>query len=212
MPATLTRIILNRHHRRARNDLAYRPGLHKTMMRLLPHPDGPHPRKAGGLLFRLDPGLDPVLLVQTADTPHLAGLPDGYGDITTRDLTPILTGLTPHLPVRYRITAAPVVSRSADAVPHPVTGRLRGKLTPLTGPDAIAWWQRRAPAAGLHLTSLPAAAPCPFPSPRPGPYERLTQFDGTATISEPALLATAIREGIGRGKAYGAGLLTLIPG
>ncbi|MFE2601026.1 type I-E CRISPR-associated protein Cas6/Cse3/CasE [Streptomyces sp. NPDC059396] len=68
----------------------------------------------------------------------------------------------------------------------------------------------------MPRASTSPAAPQPHPalspSPRPRPYERLTQFEGTATISEPTLLATAIREGIGRGKAYGAGLLTLIPG
>ncbi|MFE5952636.1 type I-E CRISPR-associated protein Cas6/Cse3/CasE [Streptomyces massasporeus] len=213
MPMTLTRIIVNRDHRQARSDLANRPGLHKTLMRLLAHPAGPTPRKTGGLLFRLEPGLDPVLLVQTADTPNLTGLPGGYGTTDTRDLTPLLTALTPHLPVRYRITAAPTAYRPTGAPPDPVTGRRpRGKVTPLQGPDAQAWWHRKATNAGLHLTTPPATVSRAFPSPdRPAPFYKLTQFDGTATITDPDRLATALREGIGKGKAYGAGLLTLAP-
>ncbi len=213
MPMTLTRIIVNRSHRLARSDLANRPGMHKTLMRLLAHAAGPTPRRDGGLLFRLEPGLDPVLLVQTADTPDLTGLPDGYGTTDTRDLTPMLTALTPGLPVRYRITAAPTAYRPTGAPPDPVTGRRpRGKITPLQGQDAQAWWHRKAAHAGLHLTGTTETLHRPFPSPdRPAPFYQLTQFDGTATIADPDLLSTALREGIGKGKPYGAGLLTLAP-
>ncbi|MEV7283026.1 type I-E CRISPR-associated protein Cas6/Cse3/CasE [Streptomyces sp. NPDC093252] len=211
MPVTLTRIIVNRNHRLARSDLANRPGMHKTLMRLLTHPAGPTPRKSGGLLFRLEPGLDPVLLVQTADTPDLAGLPAGYGTTDTRDLTPILSTLTPGLPVRYRITAAPTAYRATSTPPDPATGRRpRGKITTLHGQDTQTWWQRRAAGAGLHLTSPAETLRRPFPSPgRPGPFYELTQFDGTATITDQDLLAAALRDGIGKGKPYGAGLLTL---
>ncbi|MFE3328854.1 type I-E CRISPR-associated protein Cas6/Cse3/CasE [Streptomyces sp. NPDC059176] len=210
---TLTRIVVNRSHRLARHDLANRPGMHKTLMRLLAHPTGPTPRKDGGLLFRLEPGLDPVLLVQTADTPDLTGLPGGYGTTDTRDLTPMLTALTPGLPVRYRITAAPTIYRPTGAPPDPITGRRpRGKITSLQGQDAQTWWQGRAAKAGLHLTGPIETLHRPFPSPdRPAPFYKLTQFDGTATITDPNLLTTALREGIGKGKAYGAGLLTLAP-
>ncbi|NEA68916.1 type I-E CRISPR-associated protein Cas6/Cse3/CasE [Streptomyces sp. SID12488] len=213
MPMTLTRIVVDRSHRQARADLANRPGMHKTLMRLLAHPTGSTPRKTGGLLFRLEPGLDPVLLVQTADTPDLTGLPGGYGTTDTRDLTSMLTALTSGLPVRYRITAAPTAYRSTGAPPDPLTGRRpRGKITSLQGQDAQAWWQRHATTAGLHLAGPTETLRSPFPSPeRPAPFYKLTQFDGTATITDPALLAAALREGIGKGKAYGAGLLTLAP-
>ncbi|MGP3946530.1 type I-E CRISPR-associated protein Cas6/Cse3/CasE [Streptomyces sp. 6N106] len=213
MPVTLTHITVNRGHPLARADLANRPGLHKTLMRLLAHPTGPTPRKNGGLLFRLEPGLDPVLLVQTADTPDLTNLPPGYGATATRDLTPMLTALTPGLPVRYRITAAPTCYRPTGAPPDPVTGRRpRGKVTTLQDADALAWWQRQATTAGLHLTGPTEHCRRPFPSPkRPAPFYKLTQFDGTATITDPQLLATTLRAGIGKAKAYGAGLLTLAP-
>ncbi len=38
-----------------------------------------------------------------------------------------------------------------------------------------------------------------------------TRFDGIAVVQNPALLRERIRTGIGRGKAYGCGLLTLAP-
>ncbi|MEU3466090.1 type I-E CRISPR-associated protein Cas6/Cse3/CasE [Streptomyces sp. NPDC006733] len=212
MSAILTRIAVNRGHRLARADLADRSGLHKTLMRLLADPTGPTPRKTGGLLFRLETGTDPVLLVQTAGPPDLAALPAGYGTADTRDLTPMLSALVPGLQVYYRITAAPTAYRPSTP-PDPSTGRRpRGTLIYLKDHQALAWWQRRAPAVGLQLTEPIQATPRAFPtSQRPAPHYRLTQFDGTATITDPAVLATALHDGIGKGKPYGAGLLTLAP-
>jgi CRISPR system Cascade subunit CasE len=213
---TLTRIVLNRLHPAVRRDLADREQLHKTTMRLLPDPAGPTARAIGGLLYRMEPGIEAVLLVQTAYPPHLAGLYDGYGTAHSRDLTGMFQALTAGLPVRYRITTAPAACGPASqATPHPRTGRRRGTRHALTGPDATTWWQRKATAAGLHLADEPTASPCPFPqSPTrtaPAPYHHLIRFDGQATITDPAAVAAAVREGIGRGKSYGAGLLSLAP-
>ncbi|GAA0439763.1 type I-E CRISPR-associated protein Cas6/Cse3/CasE [Streptomyces luteireticuli] len=211
--ATLTRIHLNRRHRAARTDLADAVSLHKTLMRLVPDHLGPHPRARAHLLHRLETGPDPFLLVQTTYLPDLTALPPGYGTAHSHDLTPMLRALRPGLPVRYRITAAPTASRIADAVPHPTTGRRRGKTISLQGEAALAWWQRRATAAGLEVTTS-WAAPRPFPrssQDRPAVHHTLTQFDGTALITDPHALTTAVLNGIGKGKPYGAGLLSLAP-
>ncbi|MER5852962.1 type I-E CRISPR-associated protein Cas6/Cse3/CasE [Streptomyces sp. NPDC002012] len=211
---SLTRIVLNTSHRAVRADLTDANSLHKTLMRLAPDGLGPNPRATAGLLFRLENGTDPVLLVQTADHPDLTALPDQYGTAQTRDLTPLFQALTPGLTVRYRITAAPTAARS-DGTPtrHPITGKRRGKTTPLTGQDATAWWQRRATTAGLDTTTC-WATPRPFPRKdrtQPGPYYALTQFEGLARITDTHLLTNALQTGIGKGKSYGAGLLSLAP-
>lgn len=213
---TLTRIRLNRMHPAVRHDLADRQELHKTTMRLLRDPAGPAPRAAGGLLYRLEPGIEAVLLVQTTHPPHLEGLPAGYGTAVTHDLTFMFHALNPGLAVRYRITTAPTATTPSLHEPaHQPDERRPGTKYPLTGPAATAWWQRKATAAGLDLRSEPTAHPMPFPlahtRPNPGPYHRLIQFDGTATVTDPNALAAAVRTGIGRGKPYGAGLLSLAP-
>lgn len=211
---SLSRLILDPRHPAVRADLADVDSLHKTLMRLVPDHAGPTPRARAGLLFRTEPEPDPVLLVQTANPPDLTALPTHYGTGRTLDLTPLLNSLTPGRTVRYRITAAPTVARSAgNPTPHPVTGKRRGKITHLTGDDALAWWQRRATAAGLEpvtITSLPR----PFPRTRvtrSAPYFTLTQFDGLARITDTTRLTDALKHGIGRAKSYGAGLLSLAP-
>ncbi|WP_329392087.1 type I-E CRISPR-associated protein Cas6/Cse3/CasE [Streptomyces sp. NBC_01716] len=152
------------------------------------------------------------MFVQTAHQPDLTSLPRHYASAQSRDLTAMFTGLQPGLPVHYRINAAPLASRSATAVRDPVTGGRRGKRTPLAGDDALAWWHRRATAAGLEIITG-HGTPRPFPrrDRSTGPHYRLTQFNGTARITDPHLLAHALTNGIGKGKPYGAGMLSLVP-
>ncbi|ATW46718.1 type I-E CRISPR-associated protein Cas6/Cse3/CasE [Streptomyces peucetius] len=212
---TLTLLTLNPHHKTVRADLTSAVGLHKTLMRLVPDNLGPTPRAEAGLLFRLETGPAPRLLIQTRHQPDPTRLPRNYATHQMRSLTPMLNALSTGLTVRYRITAAPAASLTAHATPHPTTGKVRGKPTPLTGDDAITWWQRRATAAGLHTLTIDAT-PVPRRFPRtnrqgPGPNAVLTQFDGLARITDPTQLATALTTGIGRAKSYGAGLLSLTP-
>ncbi|WP_329167872.1 type I-E CRISPR-associated protein Cas6/Cse3/CasE [Streptomyces sp. NBC_01685] len=106
------------------------------------------------------------------------------------------------------------MARSAgNPTRHPVTGKRRGKLTHLTGDDAITWWQARARTAGLEPITI-SGLPRPFPRARfasSAPYFTLTQFDGIAHITDTGLLTHALNNGIGRAKSYGAGLLSLAP-
>ncbi|WP_406165161.1 type I-E CRISPR-associated protein Cas6/Cse3/CasE [Streptomyces canus] len=217
--ATLTRLRLNLDSRAVRRDLADRIQLHKTLMRLAPGIPSPHPRRDAGLLFRLETDRDePCLLIQTTQPPRLDGLPASYGTARTSDLTPLLGALTPGLPVRYRITAAPV-----RHLPGPCYGqrpdgtllRRRGTPTALHGPAAALWWQRRAAAAGLAVDDA-TLTPRPFErSPRSayprGLHHHLVQIDGLARITDARLLADAVCCGIGRAQSYGAGLLSLAP-
>ncbi|MCX2182665.1 type I-E CRISPR-associated protein Cas6/Cse3/CasE [Streptomyces sp. SKN60] len=221
--ARLTLIRLNPAHPAVRRDLADYVGLHKTLMRLAVHEPGcPHPRRTAGLLFRLEPDREtPLLYVQTTHPPQLAGLPAGYGTARTTDLAPVLHHLTPGLHLRYRITANPSTRignnpppRHPAPSPHPPAPVRRGSVIALHGPDALAWWQRRATHAGLTLNTTITMEPRPFrrpPGAAPGPHHRLVQFDGTAHVTDPAALGAALVRGIGRGQSYGAGLLSLAP-
>jgi CRISPR system Cascade subunit CasE len=222
--ATLTRIRLNRRSRAVRRDLTDTAHLHKTVMLLAPNGLGEHPRNKAGLLFRLEDTTDdtpPTLLIQSHQPPGLTRLPPDYGSAETRALHPMFQALTPGRAVRYRITAnASAVRRVLDGH-QPVNNKHGGKTVALYGDDALAWWQRRAHQAGLALTTTDTT-PARFRRPRPafgpgetghtpGPSHVLTRFDGIATITDPEQLRHALLTGIGRGKSYGAGLLSLAP-
>ncbi|MFJ9250289.1 type I-E CRISPR-associated protein Cas6/Cse3/CasE [Streptomyces sp. NPDC101776] len=224
--ATLTRIRLNRNSPDARRDLTQPHSLHKTVMLLAPESLGEHPRQEAGLLFRLEHATDhtpPTLLIQSQLPPDVSRLSRAYGTIQTRDLTPMLQALAAGRSVRYRITANASTRRKVkvlDADPF-FDPEVRHKDVPLHGDDALAWWQRKAAHAGLSLTSTDLIPVGPFRSPvrkrhnahsEPDVFRHaLTRFDGTATITDPDQLRHALLTGIGRGKPYGAGLLSLAP-
>lgn len=112
--------------------------------------------------------------------------------------------------VRYRAVTNPV---KRERLSLDQKGQ-RGRITPLTGPEADQWWARRATEAGLHLHTLQATPLNPVrPNDKSAPPMRhsLIRYDGTATVTDPHTLATTILTGIGRGKSYGAGLLSLAP-
>ncbi|MFG2276824.1 type I-E CRISPR-associated protein Cas6/Cse3/CasE [Streptomyces chartreusis] len=223
--ATLIRIRLNLDNDDIRRNVHRPNSLHKTVMLLAPEGLGDTPRQKAGILFRLEHATHttpPTLLVQSQMPPDLTRLPAAYGTAETRDLTPLLAALTTGRRVRYRITANPSIRRTVKDGTDPFFPGVKPRHTdvPLHGDDALAWWQRKATRAGLDLHS---AALTPLPrsrhpirkehDDRPSGEFRyaLRRFDGEATITDPDQLRNAVLAGIGRGKAYGAGMLSLAP-
>ncbi|WP_327713734.1 type I-E CRISPR-associated protein Cas6/Cse3/CasE (plasmid) [Streptomyces sp. NBC_00464] len=209
-PAVLARIRLNPHHRAVQRDIHDADQMHKTLMRMVPDHLGDHARQQTGLLYRLDTDDDGhTLLVQAAHPLNTAGLPHGYGNADTRELAPMFQALHDGLGVRYRIVVNPIKRErlSLDRKNE------RGRTLPLSGPDADQWWQRRATASGLQLHTLTphTIAPARSRTAKPGMRHSLIRYDGTATITDTHALTNAVLTGIGRGKSYGAGLLSLAP-
>ncbi|GAA4764812.1 type I-E CRISPR-associated protein Cas6/Cse3/CasE [Streptomyces sanyensis] len=209
--AEIARIRLNPHSRAVQRDLRDATEMHRTLMRMIPDNLGDTPRHDTGFLFRIDEDdeTSTVLVQATVPLDH-AGLPTGYGDVRIKQLKPMFAALRPGLGVRYRIALNPA---KRERLPLEQKNR-RGRIVPLTGAEADQWWARRAREAGLHLTSV---IPTPLRPVRPhgrnAPPVRhsLIRYDGTATITDPVALTQALLQGIGRGKPYGAGLLSLAP-
>ncbi|MFH8717333.1 type I-E CRISPR-associated protein Cas6/Cse3/CasE [Streptomyces zaomyceticus] len=220
MTVWLTRIAPDPRSTQARSDTTgTRLGLalHHRLMALFPPDAGPDPRARFNVLFRTEDtphGLH--LLMQSTHQPDLSRLPENYGTSLSRPLDALLDALRPGLTVRYRCIA--------NAVRRPGhTTRAHYNLpavVPLHGAAADTWWERQAQAAGLtphtiESTSLDAAGgrhgERGTTATRALVRHARTRFDGTATIQDPELLRTKITEGIGRGKAYGCGLLTIAP-
>ncbi|WP_330175988.1 type I-E CRISPR-associated protein Cas6/Cse3/CasE [Streptomyces sp. NBC_01498] len=236
--AWLTRLLLNPRSRAVQRDLRNITDLHRTVMNLVPDDLGDTPRARAGLLFRLetDGTGDPVLLVQTRTPPSTGRLPHGYARVESRPMDTLLAALRPSLLLRYRL-AANAVRRCG---PNSTAGRWKQAI-PLHGPEADQWWIDRATASGLaphtlvsrstdtattwHATNpktvLPAPAPPTTTDPKsvagatPRANRRIdravTLFEGTAQVTDPAALRSALLNGIGRSKSYGCGLLSLAP-
>ncbi|MGI5346641.1 type I-E CRISPR-associated protein Cas6/Cse3/CasE [Streptomyces sp. CA-250714] len=210
--AYLTRIHLNPRNGRVRRDLADAGQLHKTLMRLMPDHLGDSARADSGLLFRLDEtDTGPVVLAQSRTTPDPGRLPDGYGQAQVRDLTPMFHALSEGMQVRYRI-AANTCKRLRPTPEEAAKGRTRGKLKALSGQEAADWWHRRAETAGLNLLTIqPTHLSTLRSRAEPGMAHAVNRFDGQATVTDLQAVITAVLAGIGKGRSYGAGLLSLAP-
>ncbi|MEU5774060.1 type I-E CRISPR-associated protein Cas6/Cse3/CasE [Streptomyces venezuelae] len=219
MSIWLTRIVPDLRSRDARRDLtgtATAVGLHRRLMSLFPQDAGSDPRAQFGVLFRIeDTTTGPHVLLQSSHDPDLTRLPDGYGTSLSRPLNPLLDALEPGLTVRYRCVASPV--RKPGATTREIYNL--PAVVPLNGAAADEWWLRQAETAGLkslthHAQPLDAAQGTRSPH-TPGKEQRIrharTRFDGSAIINDADLLRQKITEGIGRGKAYGCGLLSIAP-
>ncbi|MFI9724575.1 type I-E CRISPR-associated protein Cas6/Cse3/CasE [Streptomyces sp. NPDC052396] len=209
--ATLARIRLNLQSRAVQRDLRDPTQMHRTLMRLVPDHLGNTPRQNTGLLYRLDEAEhSSTLLVQAAVPLDATQLPRDYGRTHVKSLAPMFSALRKGLPVRYRITVSPTKSER-----RPGPDKRRGKITPLSGPAADEWWNRRATSAGLQLHTLLPVPQRPISAHGKDPAATvqhcLMRYDGMATISDPTALTNALLTGIGRGKPYGAGLLSLAP-
>jgi CRISPR system Cascade subunit CasE len=208
----LTRIIPDPHSREARRDFRNAVELHYRVMKLFPDNLGDQARRQLGVLFRAEETPQGShLLLQSRTRPDLTALPPHYGHADSRPLTPLLDALRTGMPVRYRIDA------SAVRKPRKTTQELYGlkSIVALTGPAAVQWWQNQANQAGLkldtvHTTRLDAATGTKGQD-KQRIHNARTRFEGNALVSDPALLRQRVEEGIGRGKAYGCGLLSLAP-
>ncbi|WP_329453210.1 type I-E CRISPR-associated protein Cas6/Cse3/CasE (plasmid) [Streptomyces sp. NBC_01724] len=217
MTIWLTRLVPDPRSREARRDLSGAVGMHRRLMTLFPSDAGPDPRARFGVLFRVeDTPTGPHVLIQSLHEPDLTQLPDGYGTTLARPLDALLDAIRPGLTVRYRCVA------NAIRKPGATTRALYNlpSVVPLSGTPADEWWFRQADAAGLKSLTLNSHPLDAAQGQRRGSDaaeapQRIrharTQFDGTAAIIDPDLLRTKITEGIGRGKAYGCGLLSIAP-
>jgi CRISPR system Cascade subunit CasE len=215
----LTRIVPDPRSGDARRDTQGTAGavsLHRRLMSLFPDDVGPDARARLGVLFRTeDTPAGTHVLLQSTHQPDPARLPPAYGTALARPLDPLLDALRAGLTVRYRCVA------SAVRKPGATTRELYQlpAVVALRGAAADEWWFRQAQAAGLKPLQV-HSQPLDAIQGKRGPHgpaaeqhirHARTQFDGTAAVIDPALLRAKITEGIGRGKAYGCGLLSIAP-
>ena len=201
----LTKLTLDPRHPQARRDLADPYEMHRTLTRAYA-PDALTPPLR--ILWRLEPSLrsvpSAVLLVQSntsADWSVLDSLP-GYA-LEIRGNKPvnlnrlIETGAC----YRFRLLANPTVTRA-------------GKRHGLTKEDEqLAWLARQGERQGFALLGCMRGSSERVQS-RPGNTGRritvqTALFEGALRATDAERLRLAVQNGLGHGKAWGLGLLSL---
>lgn len=205
----MTKLVVNPAHPTVRRDLQDIHRMHQILTKLFCPPDfGPNSRRAAGLLYRIEHTNAGVsILAQSRTTIDVQRLPSGYAYGGTRDLDPLFDLLQPGVQLRYRIVANPTKQLN-------VPGK-RGTLRPVRGDSVFGWWERKAADAGLSVkvTDITQTKVMRGIRVKNGRDDRVVlttaTIEGIATIDKPHQLHESLLAGIGRGRAYGCGLLSV---
>lgn len=230
----LSRILLNPRHRYVQRDLSDCQSLHQTVLSGFPDLRGAvSPRAHLGVLYRLETDrLLPCLLVQSSVAPTWDRLPAGYLAVTDQDnpaskcVTKAYAALSPGQELVFQLRANP--TRKIETKSGPRGERRNGKRVPVRGDEArLQWLHGKGVSAGFELLTVRSAPAVPDVRDNPGQQltgkrrvdggtpEKLTfdavTFTGRLRITEVDAFRRTLVEGIGSGKAYGFGLLSIGP-
>lgn len=208
----LTRTHLNVRRQGAQKLLGSPQAMHAAL--LSGFPPG---HEAGRVLWRVDAidPLRPTLYVLSAERPDLAHVEEQAGwpshpTTVSAPYGPFLDNLRTGQRWSFRLTANPTHRAT-------VKGAKR-VLAHVTVQQQEAWLLDRAPLLGIDFGSEPSGS-VRVTDRRVLDFRRgdhrvtlgIATFDGVLRVSDPDLLRVALSDGIGRGKAYGCGLMTLAP-
>lgn len=208
----LSRMYLNERLRQTKRLLANPQAMHAAVLAAFP------PGREDRVLWRIDrDGHRTALIVVSGSVPSFEHLQEQAGwrnepSWETRDYDRLLDRLQRGQEYAFRLVANPAGIRSYD------DGRKR-RVVHRSVPHQRRWLLERAERIGVEfLPAGPEAEPEILVSARstlrfPRNDRTVTlgqaRFEGALRIVEVDALRTALVEGIGRGKAYGNGLMTL---
>jgi CRISPR system Cascade subunit CasE len=215
----LTRLILNPRSRQVRGEIADVYEMHRTVMQAF----AGRLKEEERVLFRLEihprTGI-PALLVQSQAEPDWGFLcAPGKNYLLTEDelppgvenpaVKPVHLELKPGQMLAFRLRANPTIKKDRPGVKQ---GRRVGLVRE---EDQLSWLQRKIESAGARLVSVNIGADARVNGTQRDEQDKnvlrmvSVQFEGVLQVDDPAKLAQAIESGIGSGKGFGFGLLSL---
>jgi CRISPR system Cascade subunit CasE len=227
----LSKLTLNIRDRLVRRDLARPYEMHRTLMNSYSYP---RVENRCDLLFRVEPSRcgPPVVIVQTREDPgEWAGLADGYM-LKPAESKLLELPVTAGQRLRFRLRANPTkrVAPKNERLGAVMVGKRVGLVTER---EQIHWLLRKGEAGGFAIPGAWVDAkhpetgePIQLPNFRvdavPEGRNRndkpnhagafvAVRFDGVLVVTDPGSFKTTVAAGIGSGKAFGFGLLSLAP-
>lgn len=223
----LSRLTLNPQRHTVQRALADCHTLHKHVLAGFPTASKPPAREAFGVLYRIeiDPRTGaPTLLVQSMASPDWTRW-EGIGLLASeetpriKEISTAYAAIGPKARLRFRLRANPTrrINRS-----HAGTDPLAGKRVELRDEKGQRdWLDRKAEQGGFRVIGVQVQQGGALGgkqrgrrgeggNTRPLTFATVT-FDGILEVIDADLFRAALNQGIGSGKAYGFGLLSVAP-
>jgi CRISPR system Cascade subunit CasE len=205
----LSQIFLNDRDHKVRHDLSNIHNLHRSIMQAfpdiepLPDEEQKQVRADWQILFRLEPDSN-ILLVQSELEPDWGKLsPSYFCQQQCKLFQPEVSQFPVDRLLQFRLKANP---------------SKRDKETKKTlglyfQPDQVEWLHRQGNRHGFKVEAIDTI-PMPNLWGSKGKGQQSIKvhtvlFQGILKVTDSSLLVSAIQQGIGRGKSYGCGLLSL---
>lgn len=206
----LSRLTLNPRARQVQSELRDPYEMHRTLSKAFD--EGEAAQAAARCLFRVEesPRGALCLLVQSRTEPawdRLSALPDYFQE--PPQVKPFAPTLRAGQSLAFRLRANPT-KREATPLDSPKQGRRVGLYTDET---RLAWLARKASESGFALCSVTQASEPP-PECQAKAHRAVfsaARFEGILRVTDPERLLSVLEGGIGAGKGFGFGLLSLAP-
>jgi len=228
----LSKLTLNPRERDARRALGDCHLLHTTLMHAFPTlPGEPNPRAAVGLLYRVEPSRESraCILAQSVTEPDWSRLPAWCTEDETKPVAALYDRIAASQVLTFRLRANPtkctgdrpeggghLVNVHREALTDPVKqiewlvrAGGRGGFEPIS----VRVARRGADGAVIDTVDVPDVRVVPEPDVRGNGGRTLgsVRFEGRLTVRDADQFRRALADGVGRGKAYGFGLLSIAP-
>lgn len=228
----LSKLTLNPRDRDARRALGDCHLLHTTLMRAFPTlPGEPNPRAAVGLLYRVEPSREAriCILAQSVTEPDWARMPAWCAEDETKPVAALYDRIAAGQTLTFRLRANPtkctgdrpeggghLVNVHREALTDPVKqiewlvrAGERGGFDPIFVQVA----QRATDGTITGTVGVPDVRVVPEPAVRGNGGRILgsVRFEGRLTVRDADQFRRTLADGVGRGKAYGFGLLSVAP-
>lgn len=197
----LTQLRLDPRSAQARRDLGDAYEMHRTLTRVFASERDTPPSR---FLWRAEPTSawsDPVVLVQSSVPGNWTVLSELSGYLKHEAVSKVFLDNPPQVGNRYRfrLYANPTVLRD------------KKRIALVGEEEQLAWLQRQGVRSGFELEAALVMGSEMLRSRKTDAHISLLKvyFEGRLKVSDSSLLLQALQAGIGRGKAFGCGLLSL---
>ena len=199
----LAKLDLNERNRDVYRDLGNAHALHQRIMQAFPDEQRENARADWNVLFRQEPDSN-VVLVQSEIEGNWDTLPKGY--LTHHQSKPFNAEV-------IHLESGRVMQFRLKANPSKRDNQTKKLIGMFHQSDQLAWLERQASQHGFTVHGvdvIPTPNVFGVKSGGKAPIRLVTVlYQGILQVSDPAHFLTALQQGIGRGRSYGCGLLSV---
>ena len=204
----LSKLVLNGNNRLVQKELSNAHKLHQQIMHAFPDEQRDMSRNDWNILFRQEPDSE-VVLVQSDLEPDWSNLPTQY----LSDRVELPLAVKSFALSAEQIAPGRILQFRLRANPSKRDNQTKKTIGLFHQADQLAWLKRQADRCGFLLQGVDVIpSPNVFGSKGGGTAPiRLTTalYQGILEVIEPEPFLHAVQRGIGRGKSYGCGLLSI---